>query len=139
MLWSGFISVIHFLVLATILPIVITWLITIGLMAFFNIQFNVFNIIISTFIFGLGVDYSIFITNGLITNNKQEHAVLPTYKTSVILSVITTLLGVGILFLAKHPALQSLALVSVIGISTALLVSFTLQPLVYNVLCKSKK
>ena len=127
------------LVLATILPIVITWLITIGLMAFFNIQFNVFNIIISTFIFGLGVDYSIFITNGLITNNKQEHAVLPTYKTSVILSVITTLLGVGILFLAKHPALQSLALVSVIGISTALLVSFTLQPLVYNVLCKSKK
>ena len=108
-------------------------------MAFFNIQFNVFNIIISTFIFGLGVDYSIFITNGLITNNKQEHAVLPTYKTSVILSVITTLLGVGILFLAKHPALQSLALVSVIGISTALLVSFTLQPLVYNVLCKSKK
>ena len=126
------------LVVVTVIPIAITWLITIGLLAFLDIPFNVFNIIISTFIFGLGIDYSIFITNGLEKASQLNKQLLPTYKTSVILSVITTLLGVGILFLAKHPALKSLALVSVIGITTAMLVSFTLQPLIYKLLSRTK-
>jgi predicted exporter len=126
------------LVVVTVIPIAVTWLITIGLLSFLDIPFNVFNIIISTFIFGLGIDYSIFITNGLEKASQLNKQLLPTYKTSVILSVITTLLGVGILFLAKHPALKSLALVSVIGITTAMLVSFTLQPLIYKLLSSTK-
>jgi predicted exporter len=127
------------LVLVTVIPIALTWLITIGVLAIFNISFNVFNIIISTFIFGLGVDYSIFITNGLVKEKTLRKHLLPTYKTSVILSVITTLLGVGILFIAKHPALKSLALVSVVGISSAMLVSFTLQPLIFKLLYRTRK
>lgn len=52
--------------LFTILPIVITWICALGIMAVFNIEFNILNIIISTFIFGLGLDYSIFITNACL-------------------------------------------------------------------------
>jgi len=43
------------LTLVTSIPICITWLLTIGLMGLFNLEFNIFNIIISTFIFGLGI------------------------------------------------------------------------------------
>lgn len=120
------------LMLVTSIPIMLTWLLTIGIMGLFHIEFNIFNIIISTFIFGLGIDYSIFITNGLLHHNKTGENVLPTYKTSIILSVVTTILGVGVLIFAKHPALYSISLVSIIGILSAVLISFTIQPIVFK-------
>lgn len=127
------------LTLVTIIPIGLTWLITIGLMGLLQIEFNIFNIIISTFIFGLGVDYCIFITNGLLHHYKFGTDVLPTYKTSIILSVITTILGVGALIFAKHPALYTIASVSIIGILSAILISFTLQPLLFKLFIGSVK
>ena len=122
------------LTLVTILPIIITWFITIGMMGLFHLEFNIFNIIISTFIFGLGVDYSIFMTNGL----RSGKSVMVTQKTSIILSVLTTVLGVGVLIFAKHPALYSLATISTIGILAAMSVSFVLQPLLYHFLISKK-
>lgn len=126
------------LTLVTALPIALTWLLTIGIMGLTGIEFNIFNIIISTFIFGLGIDYSIFITNGLIHELKTGERVLLTYKTSIILSVITTILGVGVLIFAKHPALFSISLVSIIGILSALCISFVLQPLFFKFFIGSK-
>ncbi len=120
------------LALITIIPIVLTWMITIGVMGLFGVSFNIFNIIISTFIFGLGVDYSIFMTNGLLKKHKYGINELATYKTSILLSVITTILGVGVLIVAKHPALQSVSVISIIGILSAVLIAFTIQPLIFN-------
>ncbi|MBT6689394.1 MAG: MMPL family transporter [Flavobacteriaceae bacterium] len=120
------------LTLVTSIPICITWLLTIGLMGLFNLEFNIFNIIISTFIFGLGIDYSIFITNGLLHQHRTGENVLSTHKTSILLSVITTILGIGVLIFAKHPALYSISLVCIIGILSAVFVAFTIQPLLFK-------
>jgi len=125
------------LVVITTVPICLTWLLTIGIMGVFQLQFNVFNSIISAFIFGLGVDYSIFITNALL--NEERKNTLATHKTAILLSVITTILGVGVLVFAKHPALHSVALVSVIGIFSAVLIAFIVQPLLFNLLIFKKK
>ena len=122
------------LTLITIVPIALTWFITIGVMGLLSIDFNIFNIIISTFIFGLGVDYSIFITNGLVKQYKYGVKELTTYKTAILLSVITTILGVGVLIFAKHPALKSISIVSIIGIVSAMLIAFTVQPLLFKLL-----
>ncbi|GAA3508297.1 MMPL family transporter [Aquimarina addita] len=129
------------LTLITVLPIAITWIITLGVMQLLGIKFTIFNVIISTFVFGLGIDYSIFITNGLIKEYTYGSKELPTYKTSILLSVITTILGVGVLIFAKHPALRSIAVVSLIGILAAVLVAFTIQPLLFHILItnRSKK
>lgn len=120
------------LTVLTALPIAITWVITLGVMKVIGIDFNIFNVIISTFVFGLGVDYSIFITNGLIKEHTYGTRELATYKTSILLSVITTVLGVGVLIFAKHPALRSISIVSLIGIISAVLVAFTIQPMLFN-------
>ncbi|PIE48987.1 MAG: glycerol acyltransferase [Flavobacteriales bacterium] len=120
------------LTLNTIFPIGITWLITLGLMGLFQFHFNIFNIIITTFIFGLGIDYSIFMTQGLRTAYTTGKNCMPTYKTAILLSVITTLLSMGALIFAKHPALHSIALISLIGILTALFVAYTIQPVLFN-------
>lgn len=127
------------LTLVTIIPIMLTWCITIGIMGLFHIEFNIFNVIISTFIFGLGIDYSIFITNGLLQQQKTGVIALPLYKTSVILSVITTIFGVGVLVFAKHPALYSISIVTIIGITSALIVAFTIQPILFNIFILKKR
>ncbi|OQX72288.1 MAG: hypothetical protein B6D61_14195 [Bacteroidetes bacterium 4484_249] len=126
------------LTIISFVPIVLSWIWTVGIMGLFNIQFNIFNIIISTFIFGLGVDYSIFITKGLLHKLQFNKDNIFTFKTSILLSAITTIFGTGVLVFAQHPALKSIALVSVIGISSAVIISFTIQPFLFNFLTKSK-
>ena len=125
------------LTLVTATPIFLTWFITLGIMGLFKIQFNIFNIIISTFIFGLGIDYSIFMTKGLLKELRTGEKVMLTNKTSIILSVLTTILGVGVLVFAKHPALYSISIVSIIGIFSAMITAFTLQPLLFKLLIGS--
>lgn len=118
--------------LISFIPMVVTWICILGLMGLLGIEFNIINIIISTLIFGLGDDYSIFITDSLIEKYKYGKQKINSVKTSIYLSAITTMIGLGILIFAKHPALKSIALVSVIGIASILFVSQTLQPLLFN-------
>ncbi|MUH35367.1 glycerol acyltransferase [Zobellia amurskyensis] len=120
------------LTVVTSIPIFLTWFLTVGIMGLFHIEFNIFNIIICSFIFGLGVDYSIFITNGLLTEYRTGENVLHTHKTSILLSVITTIAGVGVLIFAKHPVLYTISTVSLIGILSAAFVAFTVQPLLFK-------
>jgi len=122
----------------TVVPIAITWVMTLGIMKLLDIDFNIFNVIISTFVFGLGVDYSIFITNGLIKEHTFGVKELPTYKTSILLSVITTILGVGVLVFAQHPALYSISVVSLIGILSAVVVAFTIQPMLFKAMINNR-
>ena len=120
------------LTLITSIPICLTWLLTIGAMGAFNVEFNIFNVIIAAFIFGLCIDYSIFITNGLLHEYRISKKKFLTAKTSIFLSVITTILGFGVLLFAKHPALNSISVVSIIGILSAIAISFTIQPLLFK-------
>jgi len=126
------------LTLVTSIPIFLTWFLTIGIMGLLNLEFNIFNIIISTFIFGLGIDYGLCVTNGLLAEYRTGKKTLSTHKTSIILSVITTILGIGVLVFAKHPALYSISLVSLIGILSAMLVAFTIQPLLFRLFVGSR-
>ena len=118
--------------LFTLLPIAITWICALGLMTILNIEFNILNIIISTFIFGLGLDYSIFITNASLNEYETGRNELKTYQTSILISVITTLLGMGALIFAQHPALRSVSIISIIGVITAVSVSFVLQRAIFR-------
>ncbi|RKX18914.1 MAG: hypothetical protein DRP35_08540 [Candidatus Zixiibacteriota bacterium] len=126
------------LAVITFLPILLSWLWTLGLMGLFGIKFNIFNIIISTFIFGLGIDYSIFIMRGLLNDFKYGKRPLAPYKLSVLLSFLTTILGIGVLIFAYHPALKSIALVSIFGMFSVVLISYTILPWLFNFLVMHK-
>ncbi len=118
------------LVFITSLPMFLSWLITLGFMGITGIRFNIFNIIISSFIFGLGVDYSILMMRGLIGKYKTGVDDMKTYRVSILLSSITTLIGVGALFFARHPALNSIALISIFGIISVVIISLSYQSMV---------
>ncbi len=126
------------LTIITILPMLVSWIWTLTIMWIFDFKFTIFNIIISTFIFGLGIDYSIFITQGLLQKYRYGKNTLNSYKTSVFLSGITTITAIGVLIFAKHPAMRSIAFLSVIGITSVIFVTYTLQPLLFNFLIKQQ-
>ncbi|MDP4282462.1 MAG: 1-acyl-sn-glycerol-3-phosphate acyltransferase, partial [Bacteroidota bacterium] len=120
--------------LITAFPMYFAWLITLGFMGLTGIKFNIFNIILSSFVFGLGVDYSILMMRGLLFDYKYGLEDLPSFKTSIFLSSVTTLFGVCALFFARHPALNSIALISLVGILAVVLISYTFQPLFANMI-----
>lgn len=120
------------LALITYIPMILSWLCILGIMGAFGIKFNIINIIISTFIFGLGDDYSIFITDGLIMEYKTGRKNLESYKTGIFISAITTMIGIGVLIFASHPALKSIGLITIIGMFCVLIISNTIQPLLFR-------
>ena len=118
--------------LITFLPMALSWIIILGLMALFGIEFNIVNIIISTFIFGIGDDFSIFITGGLLSEYKTGNKILNVHKTAIFFSAFTIIAGLGALVVAKHPALRSISLVSMFGMAGVILISFTIQPFIFH-------
>lgn len=126
------------LTLVSFIPMFITWVWILGIMGMAGIQFNIINIIISALIFGLGDDYSLFIMDGLLQEYKTGKKNLSSFKSSIILSAVTTIAGLGVLIFAKHPALRSIALISIIGILCVVLMSQILIPFFFSVLIKNR-
>lgn len=124
--------------LISFLPMVIAFIWILGIMAIFDIRFNIVNIILATFIFGIGDDYSIFIMEGLLHEYTYGKKMLKTYKTAVILSAITMFVGIGSLIFAKHPAMFSLAQVTIIGMISVALISYTVSPYIFRLMTTKK-
>ena len=126
------------LALFAFFPMVISWVWILGIASIFDISFNFVNIIVATFIFGLGDDFSIFVTDGLLQKHKTNSNVLKSFKSAIILSGITTIIGTGALYFSKHPAIHSIAIVSVVGIACILLVTLVLQPTIFNLFVSNR-
>ncbi len=126
------------LTLVSFIPMFISWIWILGLMGLFGIEFNIVNIIISALIFGLGDDYSLFIMDGLLQEYRTGKKNLSSYKSSIFLSAITTVAGLGVLVFAKHPALKSIAWISIIGILCVVLMAQILIPFLFNILIKNR-
>ena len=120
------------LALITFLPMLISWIWILGICAILEIQFNFVNIIISTLIFGIGDDFAIFISDGYLKKYKTNDDVITVNLQSIFLSGLTTIIALGSLLFAKHPAINSIALISIVGIGSILIISFFLQPLLYK-------
>ncbi|MEQ1554098.1 MAG: 1-acyl-sn-glycerol-3-phosphate acyltransferase [Ferruginibacter sp.] len=126
------------LTLVSFIPMLISWIWILGIMGLFGIQFNIINIIVSTLIFGLGDDYSLFIMDGLLQEYKTGKKNLSSFKSSILLSAITTIAGLGVLIFAKHPALQSIAIIAIVGILSVVIMSQILIPFLFNLLIKNR-
>jgi 1-acyl-sn-glycerol-3-phosphate acyltransferase len=124
--------------LLSFLPLAAGWIWILGIMQLGDIRFNIVNIILATFIFGQGDDYTIFITEGLMYEYTYRRKMLASYKNSIILSALIMLIGVGTLIFAKHPALRSLAEVTIAGMFSVVLMAYLIPPLIFHWLTKNK-
>ena len=97
-----------------------------GAMGWLGIQFNLFNVIATILIIGLGVDYGIFMVCKISETYGHDT------DRAVLFSGLTTLAGFGALILARHPALHSIGLTVILGIGAAIPSALFVIPALYQ-------
>ena len=127
------------LAIIAFIPLAFSWIWILGLMNIFDIRFNIVNIILATFIFGQGDDYTIFMTEGLMYEYTYKRKMLYSFKNSIALSALIMFIGIGMLIFAKHPALRSLAEVTIVGMLSVMIMAYIFPSLLFSALTQRKK
>ena len=123
--------------LIAFLPMTLSWYVVQGIMWLFGLKFNLINIIISSFIFGIGVDYSIFVMQGLLAAASGKGTEMLNYhKTAIGLSAMILIVVTGSLLFAVHPAIRSIGISSIIGMSASILLSYSIEPFLFRMILK---
>jgi predicted exporter len=105
-----------------------------GVFAFFimaailSIKVNLFGIFAIPLIFGLGIDYGIFI----VFQTETSGSLHPTK--AVVVAALSTLISFGSLMIANHPVLFNIGFIIFVGVMASLLISvYILPPLLRNI------
>ena len=127
-----------FIALLAFMPMFFSWYVVQGMMAILGIDFNILNIVISSFIFGIGVDYSIFVMDGLIDRERGgDGKLLVCHKTAILFSAFVLLTVVVSMVFSVHPAIYSVGVTTIIGMVATLLITHVLEPLLFRIMMKS--
>lgn len=116
---------------AMLIPLLLSLFWTFGIMGFLGIQINIMNCIVAVFIFGLIIDESIFLFSAC-TRDSGSREELGITSGATIISAVTTMAGLGALFIARHPALHALGLTALLGLGTGLCAVFFIIPLFFR-------
>ena len=123
--------------LIAFLPMFLSWYVMQGYMALLGLEFNLINIVISTFIYGIGVDYSIFVMEGLLAEARRgESNMLEYHKVAILYSALVLAIVTFSLIFATHPSIQSIGIITLIGMASTILITYSLQPWLFRILVK---
>jgi len=125
------------LTLIALLPMLLSWYTVLGAMALFGQTFNLVNIIVSSFVFGIGVDYSVFIMEGLLKGDDDNPTMIYN-KTAITMSATILVICMFVLGFAVHPAVSSISFASTVGMITTIMLSYTIEPILYRFYIKIK-
>ena len=127
-------------VLLFLIPLLISLFWTFGIMGYGNIPINIINSIIAVFVLGLVIDYCIFLSSGL----RQEQSDKPNHFLNrtggaISISAMTTMIGLGVLIFASHPALHSLGVTCFLGVGIGLLAVLFIIPSLHAMIFINEK
>ena len=117
------------LVLVTLLPMAAGIFWTLGTLGLCGLPIDVANFVFVIFVVGVGGDYSLFLVLSELEPLRGRPERTAATGGAVTMCALTSLLGAGVLVLAHHPALFSVGLTALLGISYSLLATLFLVPL----------
>jgi len=112
-----------------LLPLLLSLLWTFGAMGWLGLRIGLMNSIVCIFIPGLVIDYSIFLVSAAQTAESASDERLGRTGGAVAISALTTLIGLGSLALAGHPALHSIGATALLGIGSGWIAVLLIVPL----------
>ena len=117
------------LVLLTLIPVVTAGLFTIGLLGQAGFEFNTVTLIAVPLLLGLGIDDGIHIVHRMLEQPERPLcAVVASVGSAVVMTTVTTCASVATLLLTRHPGIESMAILLLVGLPLCLLASVTLLP-----------
>ncbi len=139
-LWDGKLTVVlatiwillmHFLdfrspklALASVIPLGVGLVMMLGAMSVTDHRLNFMNIIMMPILLGFGVSHGLYLLHRFLEGTSPVVA-LRSVGAAVASSTLTAIAGFGSLFAASHNGLKSMGYVACLGLTTTLLVSFT--------------
>ncbi|MBM3265864.1 MAG: MMPL family transporter, partial [candidate division Zixibacteria bacterium] len=115
--------------LLVLLPLVVGLVWMCGAMALLGMKINLFNMVVIPSIIGLSLDSGVHIYHRYLEEGAGKlWKVVMTTGQAVAIGAITTMLGFGDLILARHPGLQTLGQLAVLGLITTLITVLVVFP-----------
>jgi len=112
------------LALASVIPLGVGLVMMLGAMSLLNQRLNFMNIIILPILLGFGVSHGLYLLHRFLEGTSPIVA-LRSVGAAVASSTLTAIAGFGALLAASHNGLKSMGAVACIGLTTTLIVSFT--------------
>jgi len=115
------------------IPLVAGFILTLGFMGLAGIKFNYINIGAITLLFGIGVDYGIYILQDYIEEKrKNSEASVKHAGQAVIMCALTTIAGFGSLMTMHFQGIATLGIVITIGVVSSLVCALFLLPVLIH-------
>jgi predicted exporter len=113
-------------IVLALMPVATGLIFMLGAMGFMGIEFNLFNIVATILVIGLGVDLGIFMVCNL--SEGYEH----TANLGILLGGLTSFVGLGALTLAHHPAMSSIGITVLLGLCGVIPSALFVIPALYG-------
>jgi len=109
-------------VLFALLPAMASFVYLAGMLALLDIPLNVLNVCGVAITLGVAIDYGIFVVDRMSSQETggRVAAMLGTTGTGVLVSAVTTVIGLGTMIMARNPAMQSMGMVVIAGVAGGL-------------------
>jgi uncharacterized protein len=120
-------------------PIIVGMIVMFGLMGFWEIKLNIFNMVVLPTVLGIGIDNAIHIYHRY--DEEGRNGILKSIRTTgmaAVLSTMTTMFGFAGMLSAGNKGLVSLGLVACIGLLCCLVASLTFFPAVIQLMDNRK-
>lgn len=118
---------------ASVIPLGVGLWMMLGLMALTNHQLNFMNLVILPILLGFGVSHGLYLLHRFLEGTSPVVA-LRSVGAAVASSTLTAIAGFASLFFAEHNGLQSIGYVACLGLTTTLVVSFTVLAAVLQII-----
>ncbi len=115
-------------------PVLFGTSVTFGLLCWIGHDFNIMGVLVVPLIIGLGVDDGIHVVHRIREGVVSPPEAAESVGRAIVLTTLTTCIGVSGFLLADHPGLESMALALLLGLPLCLLASICLIPALARVL-----
>jgi len=117
------------LALLALLPVASASVATIGVLNYVGFSFNTVTLVGLPLLLGLGVDDGIHIVHRMLEQPEEPlENVVSCVSRSIAMTTVTTCASVATLIFTRHPGIESVAILLLVGLPLCLLASVTLLP-----------
>ena len=124
-LYLDFRKVFH--VFLCLVPVILSVVMTLGIMGMTGISLNFMDAIVLVLLFGIGTDYTVHLLHRYLRDADIGATFLQIGK-AVLVAGITTVAGIGSIGFSSYKGLATMGQVAAIGITLCVMLSFTLMP-----------
>ncbi len=116
------------LTVLALLPLLFSFNCTLGTLGLLGRPLDIPALMLAIIIFGMGVDYSLFMVRAYQRYQDFRHALFGLTRMAIFMAAVSTLIGFAVICGAEHNTLKSAGIVSFLGIGYCLVGAFLILP-----------